>query len=549
MQFLNVAGPANHVAAINQLPFELLALVFATIPETDTHPRPLNDVMLVCQHWRAVALEHPHWWSEMTIQPTTPPYGVAKWLERSKDAPLRLTLLDPRDEDFIIAEEEPTATLPGHLYANVRALRDHAHRIEHFELSGHSLKTTADILSALSGAAAPRLQSLQVEPVKDRWTLAPQTLLDTFYTIRVFQGHTQGIRKLAIAYVRFPLAPYSNLRELRLAHQRNLASGDLLSLLTRSPALEVLDLEDSHVDWPKHVVYPADTVALPRLRDLLLGGPQLQVLHTLGHLDFPATTLVEVRLEGRAQIDGREAVYEHVDNDLPQNQGGGDSGRDPIPHCHSLRAVASNIEDITLDYTDEQPEFQDDIILTLSSPDVSLVVTWRWSMFSDPSEGGMWHDLVPLPAVQRLRINCIPVSLPISQVEWRTFFGLMPSLHTIEVTHDVIFYPERCYIVPEVEEPADLFEQMFLALSRPTPDPVTRAWKLPCPNLHSVVISHRTWGPFGEKWHGLISACNTGRRGRTRRPIELSFEPCMCVDCEKWAEAEAAMAAAAAAGL
>ncbi|EPS94555.1 hypothetical protein FOMPIDRAFT_1054978 [Fomitopsis schrenkii] len=228
---IHYTGSVNQAAAINRLPFELFAMVFPAIPETDLLTRPLDLVALVCRHWRAVALAHPEWWGEMKIGPTTPPHVVKKWLERSKDAPLRLTLLDPRDEDFILAEEETAATLPEYLHANVRALRDHAHRMEHFELSGHSLKPTADILSALSGAAAPRLQSLQVEPVKDRWTLAPQTLLDTFFTTRVFQGHTQGIRKLAIAYVRFPLAPYSNLRELRLAHQRNLASGDLLSLL------------------------------------------------------------------------------------------------------------------------------------------------------------------------------------------------------------------------------------------------------------------------------------------------------------------------------
>ncbi|EPS92752.1 hypothetical protein FOMPIDRAFT_1056583 [Fomitopsis schrenkii] len=515
-------------------------MVFPIIPETDLLTRPLDVVALVCRHWRAVALAHPEWWGEMKIGPTTPPHVVKKWLERSKDTPLRLTLLDPRDEDFILAEEETVATLPEYLHANVRALRDHADRIEHFALSRHNLRITADILYEFSGVDAPRLRSLQVEPVFDEGT--SMALFEGLFETEVFPGHTQGIRKLAIAHAILPLDPYLNLRELRLTYLTELTSGDLFSLLARSPALEIFELNDCIVDWPEDVIYPAKTVALPRLRRLQLEASQLEVLHTLSHLEFPATTRVDVTLEQRAHIDGREVVNEDAHTDIPENLGGASSSRDPIPHCHSLRDVASTIEDLTLGYSDGDIEHPKDFIITLWSPDVRLVATWRRSINSNPSQGGIWYDVLPLPAVERLRINHIPDILrTISQVEWRTFLGLMPSLRTIEVTHNVTFYSEGC---ATGAEPADVFGPMFFALSRPTPDPVTRVRQLPCPELHSVVFSHRSWGPSNARWDAWISGCNGGRReSGARRPIDFSFKPCMCGDCETRAAMAAAVAA------
>ena len=529
---VDYTGSDNHVAASQRLPFDVLATVFAAIPATDSQTVPLDVVALVCRHWRAVALDLPYLWGEITVYAATRPHAVARWLARSKDTPLRLTILDPRDEQDIL--QEVFLGLPGYLATTVRMLRDHASRIERLELSRLGLHTTVDVLSVFSRVAVPRLQCLQVEPVVGE--IPSPYPLDATLDMPVLGGQMQRLRKLIIAHLEFPLASYFDLKELRLIGQSHLPPLDILSLLARSPALEILEIEGplSSISWPDDTSYPTKTVALPRLQHLRLRGGQLWALHMLAHLEFPATTLVDVTLEERALADYRKVVDEDQDEEMElEGWGVGPHRQDPVPHCRSFQAIASTIQDLTLEYGDGDG---DDFFVKLSSADGSpgLQVTWRWNSYSDFTHGSIWYDLVPLPAVQRLRINCIPFARAISQVEWRLFLGLMPSLRTIEITHAVVFFEERCYgVAYDIEEGADVFKPMFLALSRPTTDPITRSIRrLPCPALRSVTFFHRSWEPLDATTQDHVSRCNRSRgKSGARRPVIVDVQPCMCAEC------------------
>jgi hypothetical protein len=82
---------------VQRLPRELLANMFtagvlAEEDEDGSDPLLLSSIMLVCKHWRDVAVDTPTLWANITIGPHHSLDTARERLARSKDAPLEVNI-------------------------------------------------------------------------------------------------------------------------------------------------------------------------------------------------------------------------------------------------------------------------------------------------------------------------------------------------------------------------------------------------------------------------------------------------------------------------
>jgi hypothetical protein len=81
---------------VHRLPRELLAAIFAAgVCEDDgtrEDPLLLGSVMLVCSHWRDVAVDTPTLWSRVVVDEHNSVEAARRRILRSKDAPLDIRL-------------------------------------------------------------------------------------------------------------------------------------------------------------------------------------------------------------------------------------------------------------------------------------------------------------------------------------------------------------------------------------------------------------------------------------------------------------------------
>ncbi|ESK81649.1 hypothetical protein Moror_3244 [Moniliophthora roreri MCA 2997] len=133
--FSHVASPMVHGcqnASINSIPVELLTDIFEFCqPQSDwTDPLvpTLERIIVVCSHWRTVALAAPYLWSKIALYSPRPIHVsiVRRHLERSKTCPLDLVIrqaMEPEDcespsewEDIVAATSMILSDISKHVH-------------------------------------------------------------------------------------------------------------------------------------------------------------------------------------------------------------------------------------------------------------------------------------------------------------------------------------------------------------------------------------------------------------------------------------------------
>jgi len=477
----NVCFEAN-ISPISQLPVELLEAIFTLLFEedkVDTAMATSSDIVTqICHRWRHVALVRSRLWRRILVNDTTALWMVEERLRRSKNARLRVKVTG--------ATTSPTADI----LPLVRAIAAHSGRIEHFELSGYDSNKTIRILAELRHPA-PILESIHLEAEID--DAEPPHVLAAARTIHLFGGQMPAVKRVSTISMPLSLAPFSGLRRLDLRDQASLSTSELVSVLRRSPELEVLVLGIVERIWSDNTTYPTATVDLPCLEFLLLAGLQDDVLHTVAHITFPATTEVDLRMIGNSS-----------------------SERDMTRHCHSLRSIASTLQDITFAYSDMADE--DNHVVSMSTPDERLTVSWEWDMErEDNAEDGqpsLRFELMSLPAVRSVRIVGLSQTACIAQAEWQRFLNLMPSLQSIEFATS-----------SEPFTRLDVLSPMLEALSQP----VAHLGKLDvvglrCPDLRTVWLSDASWGtPDADMTQAFVAYVGARLRYGMKQEFRVDF--------------------------
>lgn len=185
-------GSPSH---INNLPFEILALIFLTIRDAALSLEWLR-VASVCRHWRHVALETGTLWAQLRLlRPLSAPF-VSVLLDRSGEADLHLEV----------------NTMGGDINGIVALILQHVHRLCSLSISFHYDQTLA-VQRTLDGVK-PRLRTLALRA--DYEDVAGDDMDNDIYVVSSLSlspPDVPALRHLSIAWV-IVETPYPILRDL-----------------------------------------------------------------------------------------------------------------------------------------------------------------------------------------------------------------------------------------------------------------------------------------------------------------------------------------------
>ena len=200
-------GDPSH---IQKLPNELLAKVFVfSNPEDSWEFSPiekdaLGRIMLVCRHWRQVAVSTTDLWCTIDIAATlvyhwqsldiNPP----DYLQCVEKASRYLALILPRTADALLEIRFHDERVATHILPNI--IEAHGHRLRKVMVgvrSPQGVPQSPDVVRLLMGASLPHLEELHMQynistrdpvPIEDRTHLAhPAFTLDRFPALRTLQ--------------------------------------------------------------------------------------------------------------------------------------------------------------------------------------------------------------------------------------------------------------------------------------------------------------------------------------------------------------------------
>ena len=195
----------------------------------DDDTRPL-ELSLVCKRWRNAVLDASILWSNIEFN-SPPPYHIQeRRLQRSKSAPLTITILPQFQSGMGMRA----------IASIIKLLRPHVHRFRSLDIGYMKRKGVRTFFDELGRFKAPILTNLTVRAPVDskKWTLKP------------FGGHATGLLTLHIAWGRTNWHPslLCNLTSLSLAVSSwnsswNITLFDILKILTQTPCLKTLGLQ------------------------------------------------------------------------------------------------------------------------------------------------------------------------------------------------------------------------------------------------------------------------------------------------------------------
>ena len=275
----------NALAPISLLPPEILTRIFHFLV-LDEPPRSRNPNLgwikatHVCRLWRQVALADSSLWARISGSPTITLISVM--LARARDAHLDINL-------DLCGNPSPDILLMFTLYlSRTRELRLHnlsevhsdsvrgicsqeAPALEHLELDASATSLVA--LQEIGGTTlfkgrAPKLQTIILSQFLIPWSLIPRGQLTQL---------TVGLSNEA------PIASVPSRRNLN----------QLIDLLVNSPGLEVLVLESCLPSQLSQSPY-GQTIHLPRLSRLYLGGSSSRITNLLRMLRLPSSTMLHL---------------------------------------------------------------------------------------------------------------------------------------------------------------------------------------------------------------------------------------------------------------
>ena len=267
----------NTLVPISALPPEILARVFQFLVLNDHHWIRATHV---CQFWRQVALDDSSLWTKISSISYSTEWTL-EMLVRAKNAPLDINISLRSSSG-----RELLHMIPPH-FSHTRKLRLYglssttlrsndiqcihsleAPVLEHFELRGSGISPIITFRelegTALFKGRAPRLRTFSLSQVVIPWSLIPRGQL-TQLTIRLIEESP---------------TPYA------------LSYGDLSQLidfLVNSSELEILVLERCLPFQLAEISY-GQTVHLPRLSRLCLGGSSSRITNLMKMLKIPSST-------------------------------------------------------------------------------------------------------------------------------------------------------------------------------------------------------------------------------------------------------------------
>ncbi|KAG8763550.1 hypothetical protein FRC12_008492 [Ceratobasidium sp. 428] len=252
---------STRLAPVNALPSEILARIFAFSKTynyciDDGYLRP-DSFTSVCVYWRQVALAATHLWTHIDMGPTTPDGLTELLLDRSKDTPIHVHVIESQEisdtgDPYAYTCECIAQGVMSQLESDIYRLRTLEIRSD--TVDGEIIPAILDAWSTLDDVGAPA--SLSVErPYSKRTLVVPA------------QGETSdNLEKLLLAFtslhmdsVHFDWASnaYHGLIDLRLSFYRyvHISTPQLFDILSSCPGLHTLKLRNlivNHVeDWAK----------------------------------------------------------------------------------------------------------------------------------------------------------------------------------------------------------------------------------------------------------------------------------------------------------
>ena len=275
----------NAMAPISTLPPELLARIFRFLILGDLASFGFPtmgwfEATHVCRHWRQVALDDSSLWARVTGFSPSPEW-ISETLVRARNAPLDINLVGVPNPELL------SKFLP-HI--------SHTRQLRFRDLCMHHSQRVKDICAL----EAPALEHFELgisagSPIAFR-QLAGSTL---------FKGRTPKLRRLILAQITIPwsLIPRGQLTELKINLFRGTPtpnnsglddSNQLIDFLINSPELKVLVLEFCLPSLLSQVSQE-QSIHLPRLSHLCLGGSTRRVTSLLRRLKLPSSAALHLR--------------------------------------------------------------------------------------------------------------------------------------------------------------------------------------------------------------------------------------------------------------
>ena len=278
----------NALAPISVLPPEVLARVFHALARLE--PPCWSGIQYlgwikathVCVHWRQVALGDSSLWARISGTPTSREF-VAEMLVRARNAPLDIDI-------DLIGTSNPALSL---------LFTPHISRIR--ELRLHNLSTFhSDSVRGIYGQEALVLENFELGV-----SVAGLMVFGELAGVKLFKGRAPNLRTLSLTQTFIPWShiPRGQLTQLKIVYFNEVPFpadvsthedvNQLIDLLANSPELEVLVLESC---LPSRLgQFPRDqTIHLPQLSRLCLGGSSSRVTNLLKMLKFPPSSMLHL---------------------------------------------------------------------------------------------------------------------------------------------------------------------------------------------------------------------------------------------------------------
>lgn len=272
----------NALLLISQLPPELISTIFYFVQTDPLSSTPYEKtkwtaVSHVCAHWRRVALETPRLWTCIDIRAFESGTWVETFLERSKRAPLTLSV-----------------NLTSRSQQRIEAVLGNMDRMRQLSLT-LQIPMGQDLLEILETHPAPLLELLEINSFA---TAGSGRLSDN-----LFAGNHPSLRRLKLinCNLSWNLPTLKDLVALQISNPHIMkGSGQgpsllqLTSMLNKSPNLEHLDFDGAFPISQTDVDF-GSPILLSHLSKINLKSKISSCINLLNHISYPATSSISVR--------------------------------------------------------------------------------------------------------------------------------------------------------------------------------------------------------------------------------------------------------------